>query len=256
MIDTHCHLNDPGFDSDIADVLDRAKSAGVDYCLVAAYDLPSCEKTLALEAYPGILTAYGIHPHDAKSASDPDALSQIRRYLEQSTKAAAVGEIGLDYHYDLSPRDEQVNVFRQQIRLAQELNLPITIHSRKAEDEVMDVLLEEGVPTAGAVLHSFTGTVKQAARAVEMGLYIGATGIITFKKSDDVREMLVSVPLNRLLLETDCPYLAPIPHRGKRNEPSMLPLIAARLAEMFEMEVSDLTKQTEINSQIFFTAQV
>lgn len=255
MYDTHCHLNDPRFEDDLASAMERCITAGVKGVLVAGYDIPSSARACALaEEHQLAWYAAGLHPHDAKTALEDDGwLEKIRRLITEGTKAAAVGEIGLDFHYNFSPKDIQAEVFRQQLHLADELGLPVTVHSRAAEDRVMDVLCEVGVPASGAVLHSFTGTTGQARRAVEMGLYIGVTGMVTFKKSEELREALKVVPVERILLETDSPYLAPQPHRGKRNEPSFLPLIAQAAARMFGMDSQAFLAQVNANTLKVFS---
>lgn len=240
MIDTHCHLNDPQFEPDLPGVLRRAQAAGVTACLVAGYDAQSSERAAAMagKVYgpdaAGVFVALGLHPHDASFADgNPNWLGDLRSSLQSTPRVAAVGEMGLDYHYTLSPPDTQERVFRAQIRLAHDLGLPITVHSRAAEDRVVDILAEETPPAAGAVLHSFTGTPPQMERAVSLGLHIGVTGMITFKNSGQLRDMIRRVPPERLLIETDAPYLAPHPLRGKRNEPAFLahirPVLAALL---------------------------
>lgn len=250
MFDTHCHLNDPKFEGDLSQVMERCKSAGIRGVLVAGYDTASSIRAgeIARE-YTAAWCAAGLHPHDARtSLEDSGWLDRIRELNSENPKTVALGEIGLDFHYNFSGEDVQVDVFRQQIQLAHELSLPVTVHSRAAEDRVMDVLEDVGIPPAGAVLHSFNGTAQQAARAVEMGLYVGITGMITFKKSEGLREALRGVPLEKILLETDCPYLAPHPHRGKRNDPSYLPLIAEAAADFYGVELETIQAQAKANT--------
>lgn len=253
MIDTHCHLNDPQFAQDAAETLERARKTGVEAVLVAGYDSESNDRALALAGLPGVWVAVGVHPHDASSTHGrPDWLNQIFEGIAGCSRAAAVGEIGLDFHYTFSPKEVQDEVFRAQVRLASALGLPVTIHSRAAEDRVMDILEEESPPQAGAVLHAFTGTAGQAARALDLGCFIGCTGMVTFKKADDLRKMLSSVPLARLLLETDSPYLAPHPVRGKRNEPSFLPHIRDALAALYGCAAEEVERQTTENALSVF----
>ncbi len=252
MIDTHCHLNDPQFASDLDDVFSRGQEAGITHYLVPGYNHKSCLRALDI-AGGRVWIALGLHPHDAGSVADNAGwISDLRSQILSSSRSAAVGEIGLDFHYMHSPIEVQEKIFRLQIRLAHELNLPTTIHSRAAEDRVMDILREETPPVAGAVLHAFTGSMAQAERAMEMGLYIGVTGIITFKKSDELRRVIGSLPLHRILLETDAPYLAPMPYRGKRNEPGYLIYVRALLSELLQVSEAEVEKHTTENALLVF----
>jgi len=249
LIDTHCHLNDPRFESDAGEALLRARDAGVSDILVAGYDAESCRRAQQMAGLPGVWIALGVHPHTAEQIrSHANWLNSLRRDLLESPRVACAGEMGLDFHYNFSPPDVQEEAFRAQVRLAGELGLPVTIHSRAAEDRVMDILCDEGVPPAGAVLHAFTGTAAQAIRAVEMGLHIGVTGMVTFPKAEEIREMVRHVPLERMLVETDCPYLTPVPHRGRRNEPSYIPLIAQKLADVLGVSPAEVERQTTENA--------
>ena len=254
MIDTHCHLNDPKFQKDRARLLSRAVDAGVERCLVAGYDIPSSLMAVEQSEQAGLYAAVGLHAHDAAYAADhPDWLEVVRRAAAMGRRVVAIGEIGLGYHDEFSPRDVQERVCRAQISLAQGLGLPVTVHCREAEDELLDMLEADGVPEAGCVLHSFTGTQAQAARGLEMGLYIGVTGMATFRKTDGLRDMLRSVPVERLLLETDAPYLAPVPLRGKRNEPANLPLVAEALGTLLRLSAEQVDRQTTANALKVFS---
>ena len=249
MIDTHTHLNEPRFAEDFLVVRDRAALAGVAQLVVVGYDLPTSHDALHIAAQfsaHGDGAAVGIHPHDAANAS-PDALSEIRR-LAESPSVVAIGETGLDYHYDNSPRETQKDVFRAHIRIGKDLGLPLIMHCREAYDDLYSVLEEENGSEAGGVVHCFWGTAEDAARFVERGFFLGVGGGVTFPKSEDLRQTLLTVPRDRLLLETDCPYMAPIPHRGKRNEPAYLPHVAQRLADLFEVSVERIVAETTENA--------
>ncbi len=253
MFDTHCHLYDPRFQEDLEDVLVRAREAGVRGMLVAACDRETADRTELLAERTGISAAFGLHPHEAaRSLQDEGWLDDIRARLLRCPAAAAVGETGLDYHYMFSPPDVQREVFRAQVELAGELGLPLTIHSREAEDDVLDILESCGPPAAGAVLHAFTGPEAAALRAVGMGLYIGVTGIITFQNASELRRTIASVPPERMLLETDSPYLAPVPHRGKRNEPAFLAHVRDALAEVLGMTPAEVERVTTENAKTVF----
>lgn len=254
MIDTHCHLYDPRFDEDIKETLSRARQAGVTGMLIVACDRETSGRAERLAEGAGLSVAFGLHPHEAsRSVEDRDWLEDIRARLLHCPAAAAVGETGLDYHYTFSPPEIQREVFRAQLELAVEVGLPVTIHSRAAEDEVLDILEKTGLPPAGAVLHAFTGPATAAKRAVEMGLYIGVTGMITFRNAEDLRRTIATVPPERILLETDSPYLAPVPHRGKRNEPAFLIHVRDALADLLGVSAAEVQRMTTENARRVFT---
>jgi len=254
VIDTHCHLYDPRYDQDLDEILSRARQAGVTGMLVAACDRGTAERARRLAQLEGVSLAFGLHPHEASLArEDPGWLEDIRRRLLQCPAAAAAGEMGLDYHYSFSPPEIQREVFRAQLKLAAELGLPVTIHSRAAEDDVLEILEETGVPSAGAVLHAFTGSAAAAQRAVEMGLYIGVTGMVTFRNAGQLRGIIASIPPERILLETDSPYLAPVPHRGKRNEPAFLVHVRDALADLLGIAPAEVDRITTENARKVFS---
>jgi len=231
LVDSHCHLDDKRFADDLDAVLDRAAEAGVTHILtIGTGDGPpgiDCAVRIA-ERYPTVYASIGVHPHDAAkvSAQTYDDL----RALAANPKVIAFGEIGLDYHYDFSPREIQREVFIEQLRLARNLALPITIHTREAWDDTMSILAEHW--QGEAILHCFTGDPVQAQQALAMGFHLSYGGVLTFKTAEHVRESARITPDDRLLIETDAPYLAPIPHRGKRNEPSMMVETLRKLAEV------------------------
>ncbi len=256
-IDTHAHLVSEQFRDDVDEVVKRAKEAGVGQVVCVADTAASARGCVALaRRHRGVWATVGIHPHHAAEATEAD-FADLRRLLEGEARAAggpvvAVGEAGLDFHYDFSPRHVQEDVFRKQIRLAHEFGLPIIMHSRKAEERVLDVLAEEGVPEAGGVLHCFWGSAEVAESALAMGLYLGVGGPVTFKNADDLRSVLKSVPTERLLVETDAPYLAPVPFRGKRNEPAYVVHAGRALAELLGVVESELAAVTSRNAARLF----
>ena len=225
MIDSHCHLADETFAPDLDEVVRRARDAGLERALVIleagnAKEAAQAQRVDAL--WPEVRVSVGVHPHQAHQfAADPErAAAVVREQLAATPAARAVGEIGLDYHYDFSPRDVQQAVFRAQVRLARELDLPVVIHTREADEDTLAILREEGGGEVRGVLHCFTGTAALADAGLELGFYISLAGIVTFPKAGELRETARRVPLDRLLTETDSPFLAPVPHRGKRNEPA------------------------------------
>lgn len=253
-IDTHAHLVSERFRDDADDVVARAQEAGVEQIICVADSVASAHGCVALAGrHEGVWATAGIHPHNAAQATD-EHFAEMRRLFTADSRhvggrIVAVGEAGLDFHYDFSPRDVQETVFRRHIALAHEFNLPLIMHSRQAEQRVLDVLEEEGVPEAGGVLHCFWGNAEVAERALAMGLYLGVGGPVTFKNTDDLRAVLREVPYGRLLVETDAPYLAPVPFRGKRNEPAYVVHAGRALAELLglaETELAAITTQNAI----------
>jgi len=256
FVDSHAHIDGPEFDSDRAEVTQRAFDAGVSTILNVGTGDPhsgAFERAVALaNQHDGIFTAIGTHPHDAR-LHDDDADNRIQDLIKLNPKVIAWGEIGLDFHYDNSPRDVQQSVFRRQLRGARELDLPVIIHTREAEDETIQILTEEwsGSRRPG-IMHCFSGSLDLARRAIELGFLISFSGIVTFKKADDLRAIAAAVPLDRLLIETDCPYLSPVPYRGKRNEPSYVMEVARCLAELRGVEISEMARITSANFERVF----
>jgi TatD DNase family protein len=231
LVDSHCHLDDPKFDEDRDEVIDRAILAGVD-CMLAigtGSGPPDLEGAVRLaERYPFIWATVGVHPHDASKADD-ETFARLRD-LVQHPKVVAVGEIGLDYHYDFSPRDVQRRVFLTQLEVAAEAGKPISIHTREAWPDTLETLRHHWRGTG--IMHCFTGGSEQAREALDLGLHLSFGGVLTFAKAEENREAARLTPEDRLLVETDCPYLAPVPHRGKRNEPAFITGTVRRLAEV------------------------
>ena len=251
MIDSHCHLAGEEFEGDLREVIDRAVAAGVSAALVivGAEDEAEVQRASSLLAqWPSVRLSIGVHPH--KAGTFADDVRQARRLVEDRIKAMpaarALGEIGLDYHYDFSPRDVQQAVFRGQISAARQLRLPIVIHTREAEDDTFRILAEESAGEVGGVFHCFTGDRAMARRALDAGFHISLAGIVTFPRATELHEVAKVVPLDRLLIETDSPFLAPVPHRGSRNEPARVVHVAeaiARLRGVTPEAVSDAAQQ-------------
>jgi TatD DNase family protein len=251
FIDSHAHIDGPEFDTDRDEVLRRARDAGVESILnVGTGDPHSGAFERAIEfgsKQQSVYTAIGTHPHDANKY-DQAAEDKIKTLLSDGERVIAWGEIGLDFHYDNSPREQQIQAFCKQLRAAREVDLPVIIHTREAEQETVAILQEEyaGASRKG-VFHCFTGTTELAERGLELGFMISFSGILTFKKADDLRQTARRVPLDRLLIETDCPYLAPIPYRGKRNEPAYVVEVARCLADVHQITVEALAEATSHN---------
>jgi TatD DNase family protein len=250
MIDTHAHLNEPRFAEDFGVVRDRAKAAGVSRLIIVGYDLPSSQDALQLSDSFNDGAAVGIHPHDASAWNSET--KTVLQTLASSARVVAIGEIGLDYHYDHSPRATQHDVFRAQIQMATEYGLPLIMHCREAYADLIRILDEENAKEVGGVSHCFWGTSEDAARLLDLGFYLGVGGGVTFPKSEELRQTLLTVPRDRILLETDCPYMAPVPYRGKRNEPAYLPHVAQKLAELYAVPVEQIAEETTANARKCF----
>jgi len=235
MVDSHFHLADEAFEPDLADVVGRARAAGLTHglCVLAAGNAGEARRGSRLaELWPEVRFAIGVHPHQAgEHAADPaSAVGAVRDAIAANPRARAVGEIGLDYHYDFSPRPVQQEIFRRQVGLARELDLPLVIHTREATEETFAILREAGAGDVGGVFHCFSGDAAMAREALDLGFCVSFSGIVTFPKASGVREAARIVPGDRLLVETDSPYLAPVPYRGKRNEPARVVHVVESLA--------------------------
>jgi TatD DNase family protein len=252
LIDTHCHFNHNRLEDEIEVCLERAAAAGVRQMIVVGYDLPSSELAVAqAEAHPGALfAAIGVHPHDSKDWSE----AAEARLIELSANACvvAIGEIGLDFHHNFSPREAQYPAFHAQMRLARRVGLPVIIHCREAYPETLEVLAEEGVQQIGGVMHCWAGSPEQAALTVGLGMALGFGGTLTFKNAEEVRTAAKQVPQEALLVETDAPYLAPMPHRGKQNEPAYTRLVADYLAMVRGVSVAEIEVLTTANARRVF----
>ena len=251
FIDSHCHIDGPEYDADREEVIARARDAGVTTMLNVGTGDPhsgAFERAVALaEKHRAIYCAIGVHPHDAK-LFDEAAEKRLIGLAKQSSRLLAWGEIGLDYHYDHSPRDVQRAVFGRQLRIAQELQLPVVVHSREADDDTIEILRSQsaGSDRAG-VLHCFGATLRMAEQAIELGFYVSFAGNLTFKRADDLRAIAQALPLDRLLVETDCPYLTPVPFRGKRNEPARVVETARLLAKLKGIAFEEIGRITSEN---------
>ena len=257
MIDSHCHLNDESFDNDRSIVVENALDNGIIKIvnIGSGYGFEGNYKSLEIaKSYPDLIfSTIGIHPHEAKDYSADIRKKLVDLYNDNREIIKAVGEIGLDFHYNLSESEVQRQVFREMIRLARELNLPVAIHSREAEPEVFNILKEEKAYETGGVMHCFSGTADEAKRYIEeLGFYISFSGVITFKKADKNREAVKVVPNDRILVETDAPYLTPIPYRGKRNEPKFVRYTLEKVAELKEITFEEAEKITEENTLKFY----
>ncbi|PJF40486.1 MAG: hydrolase TatD [Phototrophicales bacterium] len=257
LIDTHCHINFDSYDNDRSAVIERAAQAGVTRIINPAVDLESTQQGIALaQEYEGIFAAVGIHPNSTANFIE-DVIAEMEA-LASETKIVAIGEIGLDYYWDKSPKTKQFEAFEAQLALAARLELPVIIHNREASDDVMQILeqwardLPETLKPRPGVLHSFSAPQAIAERALAAGFYLGFTGPLTFKKADDLRRIAANTPLDRILLETDGPFLTPAPHRGKRNEPAYIPYIADRLAAVKQTTLEAVTTATTQNAETLF----
>lgn len=256
FIDSHCHIDGEAFDADRDEVVKRAKDAGVKAMLVVGtgnpHDGEIAKAVETAEKYENVFASVGVHPHDAKLYDDA-AEETLVNLVKSSEKVIAWGEIGLDFYYDHSPRDVQTEVFVRQIRKARELNLPIIIHSRDADDETVEILKKEcDFPDFKGIMHCFGGTAEMAEELMSIGFMISFAGNVTFKKAENLRDAARVVPLERLLIETDCPFLTPVPFRGKRNEPMHVVETAKFLADFYGVDLKTLANQTTQNFQEFF----
>jgi TatD DNase family protein len=257
VIDSHCHLADETFAADLEEVIRRAQDAGLERVMVildAGNAKEAAQAERVGQLWPGVSCAIGVHPHHAHHfADDPQRAGTIvREQFAATPTARAVGEIGLDYHYDYSPREVQQAVFRVQIRAALELDRPVVIHTREADEDTVAILRQEGEGRLRGVLHCFTGTAPLRDAALALGFYISLAGILTFPKAEDLRETVRGVPRDRLLTETDSPFLAPVPYRGKRNEPAYVSRVIDALAAMHQAPAGDLARQTTANFHTLF----
>lgn len=251
FVDSHCHIDGEAFDADRDEIVERAKAAGVKAMLTVGTGNPhegEIERAVKVaERYENVFASVGVHPHDAKLYGDEAEALLIE--LTKREKTVAWGEIGLDFYYDHSPRDVQTEVFRRQIRIAKDLDLPIIIHSREADAETVEILTEECSRDdfPGGVMHCFGGSKETAQAMLDIGFYISFAGNVTFKKAENLREATQIVPLERLLIETDCPFLAPVPNRGKRNEPSFVVHTAEFLSDFYKINLETLAAATTQN---------
>ncbi|MCD9026255.1 TatD family hydrolase [Cohnella silvisoli] len=249
LIDTHAHLDSPKFDNDREEVIFRARQAGIDTIVNIGFNRETIPTTMALaEKYDFIYAVVGWHPTDAIDMKLEEDLAWIEQ-LCSHPKVVAIGEIGLDYHWDTSPKDIQHTVFREQIRLARRLNKPIVIHNRDAHEDILRLLKEEKASEVGGIMHCFSGSWETAKQCLDMNFHISFGGPVTFKNARVPKEVLERVPLDRILLETDAPYLTPHPYRGKRNESAYVRLVAETAAEIKGISLEEIAKITSDNGR-------
>jgi TatD DNase family protein len=257
MIDSHCHLADEAFAADLESVVQRARQSGLERALVIleAGNEGEAARAVRVQAlWPDVRTAIGVHPHIAHQyAGEPDRVEQVvRSQIAAAPSARAVGEIGLDYHYDHSPRDVQQEIFARQIRIARELTLPVVVHTREADEDTLTLLRDEGKGEVQGVLHCFTGPLGLAQAALELGLFVSLAGIVTFPRAAALRDVAREVPLDRLLVETDSPFLSPVPHRGTRNEPAHVAHVIAAVAQIHHLDPGEVARRTSANFHRLF----
>lgn len=251
LIDTHAHLNALQYEEDVEEVINRARLEGVKTMVVVGFDRPTIKRAIELaDQYEFIYATIGWHPVDAIDMTDEDL-----KWIEELTahpKVVAIGEMGLDYYWDKSPKDVQKEVFRKQIALAKKVKLPIVIHNRDATADIVEILKEENAAEVGGIMHCFTGSFEVAKQCMDMNFYISFGGPVTFKNAKQPKEVAKQIPLDRLLIETDCPYLTPHPFRGKRNEPAYVKYIAEQLAELKEVSFEEIAQKTSDNAMKVF----
>ena len=251
LIDTHVHLNADQYDDDLQEVIDRALSEGIDRMFVVGFDTKTIERTMKLiDQYDFIYGIIGWHPVDAIDCTD-ERLEWIES-LSKHPKIMGIGEMGLDYHWDKSPKDVQQDLFRKQIALAKRVNLPIIIHNREATQDCVDILKEENASEVGGIMHSFSGSNEIADEILKMNFYVSLGGPVTFKNAKQPKEVAKHVPLDRLLVETDAPFLSPHPYRGKRNEPARVKLVAEQIAELRGLTYEEVCEATTENAERLF----
>lgn len=252
LIDTHAHIYGREYSADFAEMLGRATEAGISEIIAVGADIESSGAACELAAaHERIFCSVGIHPHDAARVSDK-CYEIIRRLAGENPKVVAIGEIGLDFYRNHSPRDVQENVFREFIRIARRLSLPVIVHDRDAHEQILKILREENAAQVGGVLHCFSGDLRMARECVEMGFYISIPGTITYPNNETLREVVRGIKTEYLLLETDSPYLSPVPYRGKRNEPANVRIVAEKVAELKGLSLEDISRITSLNAKRLF----
>lgn len=251
LIDTHCHLDGEQFDLDRDEMLARARDAGVGAMIIPGIAIADMPRVLTMaDAHADIWVGVGVHPHEA-GTWDAETEGKLRAWAAHE-RVVAIGEIGLDYYYDHAPRDVQQQVFRDQVRLAGELGKPVIVHNRDSHADVLRLLQENMSATAGGVMHCFSGSLELALECIKIGMYISFAGPLTFKNATSLQEVAAKLPLDRVLIETDSPYLAPVPNRGKRNEPANVAHVAAKLALLQVQEPAEIARITAENARRLF----
>ena len=251
LIDSHAHLEMPEYHNDRKEVIQRAHDSGIDYILTIGIDIEACHHAIALaEEFEFIYAVVGVHPHNAKDI-EGDTYDSLRK-LTQHEKVCALGEIGLDFFRNLSPQDVQTKRFRELIALARDLKLPIVVHDRDAHKETLAILKEEKAFEVGGVIHCFSGDYEMASKCLDMGFYISIPGTITFRKAASLQELVKRIPLERILVETDAPFLTPVPFRGRRNEPSYVSYVADKIAKIKKTDFAEVASVTTRNAKTLF----
>lgn len=252
LFDSHAHLNDEKFDEDREELIASLKDSGIEYVVNPGADMESSRTAVELgKKYDFIYPAVGVHPHDVENMTEDD-IEELREMVKNNNKIVAIGEIGLDYYYDFSPRDLQKKWFKRQIKLANELNLPFIVHDRDAHGDTMDIIKSTKAEHTGCLLHCYSGEIELAREYVKMGCYISIPGTITFKNNRKTREVARLIPLEYLMIETDSPYMAPVPHRGKRNDPSLVRYVAEKIAQEKGISYEEVCRVTSENAKKFF----
>lgn len=251
LIDSHVHLDDKRFNKDRDNLIKGLKDDGIEMVINIGADLQTSIASVSLaEKYDNVYAVVGVHPHSAKEVDD--STIEILKSFASRKKVLAIGEIGLDFHYDNSPRDVQKKWFIEQLKLAKEVDLPVVIHTREAMQETFDILKEAQDGTLRGVLHCYSGSVEMALEYIKLGFYISIAGPVTFNNSRVLKEVVKAIPLDKLLVETDCPYLTPEPNRGKRNEPAYVKYVAGEIAEIKGISFEELAKATNNNTKELF----
>ncbi len=255
LFDTHAHLNAQQFEEDLETVIENAKQAGVSKIAIIGFDKETIQSAIKFsETYDFMYAVIGWHPVDAIDCTNEDLL--WIEELSAHEKVVAIGEIGLDYHWDKSPKDVQQNLFRKQIQLAKRVGLPIVIHNRDATQDVLTILKEEEASAVGGIMHCFSGSIETANQCLGMNFLISLGGPVTFKNAREPKEVALNVPLDKLLIETDCPYLAPHPLRGKRNEPAYVRMVAEEIASIKGISLEEVAQVTTANAHRVFNLPV
>ncbi len=249
LSDTHCHLEMLGDPKEVEEIIARARETGLVLMVTIGTDLPSSQKASEYaQTYPEVYATVGMHPHEVKTAT-PEIFDQFRELIRSNSKIRGIGETGLDFYYDHSPRETQRSYFAGHIQLAKETGLPVIVHSRNAAEETIEILKKENAAEAGGIIHCFTENLDMARKAIEMNFMISFSGIITFKTSTDLQETAAQIPLDKILIETDAPFLSPIPFRGKKNEPMRVKQVAEKIAEIKKIPLEEVEWVTTQNAK-------
>ena len=251
FVDSHAHLNSDDYASDLELVIAESNKAGVACIIDVGTDLSTCQRSIELaQRFPGVFATVGVHPHEAQRYSEGELLQLLA--LHEQPKVVAIGEIGLDYFYDHSPREKQRQVFSLQVEFALRHDRPVIVHARDAIDDAIDILARDFGRFPAGVFHCYSGDYRQAVRILDQGMFLSFGGALTFKKAEPLRELVAKLPLDRMLLETDCPWLSPVPHRGKRNTPAHVPLIAAEMAKVMQTDLETVARRTTAAASSLF----